>query len=1657
MPKEMFEIKQFMGGTLTSPSETDMPEESASYSMNIDPVSEDGKLTPVPADVDYIGGSGSSTTGITGTIQGSKFKTITDGAKRHVVFYDEDTENSGASPGINTITDFYENDGDAVIGTKTAISNTSVTMETNNKEVHIGVGGGDTYAPKWCGLISHKLFGESTDGLYLTDGTMQSPSLFTDMHQVVNIGDFLYGIEYEGEFVYKFNKAEQTFVRKSLQNFVGAGGISVRKEDTDGNLGLWVFDKNYSATGIDGKLYALTADDMSELFHVDLEEPGSPAEWDTNHDGVVDFIEVGEYGSTEGTSGCQLWFQREPGLEADHEWQNKTYAESVFLWNMDSPNEAGTKSPTNRTFIPPNPMFYFTEFNWCNSSRSTVPGQNIKSDLPISSDSIIDDGKFKMQFRYEWEQKTGALSSYVNLADLGATINNDPINNKTCSVIDENRKLLFIIETNDNTNVDSPTVDKQLFACSYNIDGNVYDDDPSATADKGLWVQSQITVTDANIERGGGGLTGVPDDERSGHADNIAIDRSGQLLFIPCQDGVRVFNYDNDGILTAVGDYLKGGEAGKVILTVDDLTPTPTGAWGEDETHNNVEPDSGGSGSGMRCTIVTHPLSGDPTFTITNAGTGYEIDDELVFVDPSESGSLETATLVVETVSDLTGEWDLGGPCTALGVDSTNRILFMAGLRGGTDYTQSTRIDNSSFLTSITYSYVHPVITFAKTWVDAGVDGPVIKDWKDGGSIDTPARWHSLTPILGATETFLVCLGDGDSSVSGIYSWQYDPGNITNGMKGEIDPDNSTMANKEYIQFDAMTTARGIASTGQIIGTGDATVKMFYVHGQTATYNEIHKCSMLSVHDGNAGTFTRSTTSQVTDANTTVRSLRYDTVRDQLIQVDADATVSKSVNFWNCPRDADNTIAFAWECELTDPEKFIYPVEDGTNTPGSHYVGATSPASLMSGSEIWSFSIDSELGFIWIHTEDGMFMARYMEPASFLEIPRMALHEADDDSQIGIIGIYDKTGHEDLLGNATTIQLSQDSGGGWTSYDSFNWLVNADRTGNTAVNLDDGEKTYIIALPATETSRCITAFDDTLFVVTGDDGAELSKLYHFTRLDDSQPEFTTIAANESDEFDISEGTICPTSATLCSVFAGNGVGKWMDLSYDAGTTEFSTATAVMISTLGIRLTKKAGDGFPTNLVSEDPDVYKNSNRVWYRASFLYDGYQESTLGDFGEDTETGNLYIESSSTASDGGFDVDVELNIAGADKISKRVSHIVIYRAVEQDRTDTDPFAVPTVFFRKWKKIELNTNFHLTSGSGSNPVWEVQRSRTLTDSATYFGASYEAITGISETLDNPWVNYGLSAQLNNVLFVADCFHPQVDDAGNYMFKSRPYSFNMFNVIADVLRIPVLPTAVASYQGRIWVFGHNTCLRIEPNFFYIEDEFEGAGCDGPDSFCITEYGMCFADKNNIYLHNGQTPVAIGDGILTGDAEYSWHNRDTSYPAKVEFDAKRNSFLVFFVSNTGDSWYCWAFNLARKRWDLWELGPDSADLGGTFSGKYGETFFCDKANKKITHYLGDSSSNKTYDWRSKKMHMGTNTQYKRFKRIRLTGDDNTARINQFLSSEGAVGATGANDGDTGYVYTLSGDNRKAKWVSVSITNEDDPIDSIGFVFRRSSPK
>lgn len=437
--------------------------------------------------------------------------------------------------------------------------------------------------------------------------------------------------------------------------------------------------------------------------------------------------------------------------------------------------------------------------------------------------------------------------------------------------------------------------------------------------------------------------------------------------------------------------------------------------------------------------------------------------------------------------------------------------------------------------------------------------------------------------------------------------------------------------------------------------------------------------------------------------------------------------------------------------------------------------------------------------------------------------------------------------------------------------------------------------------------------------------------------------------------------------------------------------------------------------------------FVTSTTQFYKASLVYDGYQESPLSD---DFKT--------QVVANNGRGIRITLYLRDIDTLSKRISHVNLYRA---DADNRGSHAEAQGFYRLVKSIPLDASWTLKTDSSTNPAWSDYRYKKIVDT-NISGASYEARTGMSEVIDNITPNYGLNTQLNNQHFIGDIYHPTLGELPNYLMKSRPYNFDQFNILADFLVLPTKPTALKSFMGRVYAFDENNIYRIEPNNLYIEDHIEGVGCVDERAIHVNDYGMFFADDNNIYLHDGRKANPIGTSIIKNDSNYAWQSRDKSYKPRASFDQTRKSFMLFFKS-PDSKFYCWAYNIERRRWDMWHF-DDSDTPKAIVSGKDGQIYVSNGTN--IKHYMGGSNL-RTWNWKSKKLHMRQNTQDKMFRTIRIEGTPSGT-----LNTHVKVKINGSDYTATGTITELDIGTR-GRTLELEFTGQTGEVDSIGTVYRR----
>ena len=182
-------------------------------------------------------------------------------------------------------------------------------------------------------------------------------------------------------------------------------------------------------------------------------------------------------------------------------------------------------------------------------------------------------------------------------------------------------------------------------------------------------------------------------------------------------------------------------------------------------------------------------------------------------------------------------------------------------------------------------------------------------------------------------------------------------------------------------------------------------------------------------------------------------------------------------------------------------------------------------------------------------------------------------------------------------------------------------------------------------------------------------------------------------------------------------------------------------------------------------------------------------------------------------------------------------------------------------------------------------------------------GATYEARTGVPQNTDSLIINYELSAKVNGYLFTAKNYTPYIPDAQLMIFRSKELRFDMFDFVNDRLVINILPTAIAGFNGKLYVWDKNNTYIINPDGLYIENEIEGIGCSSQDSYTIIDiegvHALVWADNNSIYMTDGSGVKNIGEPIRYANFpnDICYANLDKTVNPMLAYDSKQSSVLV----------------------------------------------------------------------------------------------------------------------------------------------------------------
>lgn len=438
-----------------------------------------------------------------------------------------------------------------------------------------------------------------------------------------------------------------------------------------------------------------------------------------------------------------------------------------------------------------------------------------------------------------------------------------------------------------------------------------------------------------------------------------------------------------------------------------------------------------------------------------------------------------------------------------------------------------------------------------------------------------------------------------------------------------------------------------------------------------------------------------------------------------------------------------------------------------------------------------------------------------------------------------------------------------------------------------------------------------------------------------------------------------------------------------------------------------------------------PDKNANSNTdgdyytKYYRISLMYDGYQESVL----------DKSVYSSSTNP---YKYGQKITISALPNyLNHRISHINIYRGKAYDgnssKADSEYVLIKSIPFNGdgWvDSIDGYLKYTFRDNTGEN-----------------FG-SYEALTGISPEMSTNFLNYSISEECAGYLFVAQADNPEISNTDNYIFRSKAGKFNIFNWANEYCALPEKVTALQSYNNFLYAFSPANVYTINPNNLSIVDSMQGQGVLSNEGVISTDYGMFFADKYGVYVHNGKSSQLISRVIEytnnTDLANFVWSaiDWDSQHP-KLAFDSQRKALLIFFeVSNNS---YAWVYSVLQKRWDLWSFDNK---VRAVIQGKFGEIIASDGSLFQV----GTGTTRKAWEFQSKKITAGFDTYEKQFKEVHYEGTNSINTTYKTSLADSSWNALTSN--------RLNSAHSKSKWLQIKAqdTVGDKQLESLGVHFR-----
>ena len=184
---------------------------------------------------------------------------------------------------------------------------------------------------------------------------------------------------------------------------------------------------------------------------------------------------------------------------------------------------------------------------------------------------------------------------------------------------------------------------------------------------------------------------------------------------------------------------------------------------------------------------------------------------------------------------------------------------------------------------------------------------------------------------------------------------------------------------------------------------------------------------------------------------------------------------------------------------------------------------------------------------------------------------------------------------------------------------------------------------------------------------------------------------------------------------------------------------------------------------------------------------------------------------------------------------------------------------------------------------------------------------TFEQSTGISSAYEDMDVQYRLCASVAGHLIAADVSYP--DGVGGRVESEREIliseydRFSIFDYAFKKLRIKHKPTAIIEYRGDMLIFEEGHTYLIDVETFQIREEWEGIGATGPESIAVTDRGIFFANRQNIYRGGEGRIEAIGNEIydIAEYPERGYKQMNAKSSPTVCYSSTYDSIIVMWAN------------------------------------------------------------------------------------------------------------------------------------------------------------